>query len=281
MSANFQFLDFTFRDGYIARMRYWRGGSRGAVLYLHGIQSHGLWFEQSAERLAREGFSVLLPDRRGSGLNENNRGHVDSFGTWIRDVDELVDWLGKATGREKIHLVGVSWGGKLALASTMRRLERFKSLTMIAPGLFPKVDVSGWEKFRILNRTAIGSRAPIPIPLNQPELFTENAEKQEFIRNDSLRLQYVTARFLFESRRMDFFIQRNDLRLPVRVKLFLAEKERIIDNHKTICFFRGLRGTHCKEVSMYSGASHTLEFELNPEPFVNDLTKWMVSCDTK
>ena len=33
--------------------RLWMPPSpRGAVLYLHGIQSHGLWFEESARRLA-------------------------------------------------------------------------------------------------------------------------------------------------------------------------------------------------------------------------------------
>ena len=46
---------WTLSDGYVLQGRVWRpasGAARCAVLYLHGIQSHGAWFEWSAGRLA-------------------------------------------------------------------------------------------------------------------------------------------------------------------------------------------------------------------------------------
>ena len=70
------FEDITIRlpDGYEAYARYWSPPvCRGGVLYLHGIQSHGGWYERSAARLCESGFAVLQPDRRGSGRNQPQR----------------------------------------------------------------------------------------------------------------------------------------------------------------------------------------------------------------
>ena len=66
-------------DGYSIRSRWWPGSGDGvSVVYLHGIQSHGEWFLGTASRLAASGAAVLLPDRRGSGLNREARRHAPS-----------------------------------------------------------------------------------------------------------------------------------------------------------------------------------------------------------
>lgn len=73
-----EFHSWTMSDGYVLHGRLWHpaGIARdGAILYLHGIQSHGGWFEWSASLLAHLGYPVLLPDRRGSGLNRPARRH--------------------------------------------------------------------------------------------------------------------------------------------------------------------------------------------------------------
>ena len=38
----------------------------GRVVFLHGIQSHGGWYVETAAALAERGYTVFLPDRRGS-----------------------------------------------------------------------------------------------------------------------------------------------------------------------------------------------------------------------
>ncbi|HSA29439.1 MAG TPA: alpha/beta fold hydrolase, partial [Phycisphaerae bacterium] len=130
-----------YADLYEAHARLWHPReTRGAVLYLHGIQSHGLWFETSAQRLAEAGYAVLLPDRRGSGRNEIERGHTPSAWRLLRDAAEGMDELHIRTRLSRFHVVGVSWGGKLALALYRYLPARVTSLALIAPGLFPKVD---------------------------------------------------------------------------------------------------------------------------------------------
>jgi alpha-beta hydrolase superfamily lysophospholipase len=275
MSTEEQIHQITYSDGYRGTFRFWPGGRRGSVLYMHGIQSHGLWFIQSAQMLAQAGLNVLLADRRGSGLNEQDRGDVDSFRRWLADQIELVDWLTRTTGDHKVNLVGVSWGGKLVMGLAKMIPERLASLTLIAPGIFPAVDVSAMQKLRIARAVILRNKTRFPIPLDAPELFTGNPLRQTFIRDDTLKLTHVTGNFLYQSRRLDGFVRTIPSRLTMPIKLFLAGHEQIIDNTRTLHYFRGLRTTGIKELAFYPQACHTLEFEQDNQGFLNDLREWI------
>ncbi len=277
MSDTYEHIKLTLGDGYQAQGRFW-DGSRGAVLYLHGIQSHGLWFEASAAYLASKGYAVFLPDRRGSGQNTASRGHVKHYSRWIDDVVEQARYLQQRTGHDSIHLLGVSWGGKLAAAVGHRHGQLFASLTLVAPGIFPAVDVSASMKMHVAMCGLLKPTHMFPIPLNGPELFTDNATKQDFIRNDERRLREVTAGFLCQSTLLDRHVRTADRRYDFPVKLFLAGNERIIDNASTVKLFRSWRAP-IKQLSYHGNASHTLEFETDPVPYFDDLVRWLDDVD--
>ncbi len=270
-----EILELTYRDGYRGFARWWSGGARGAVLYIHGIQSHGLWFEQSAEMLAQAGFAVLLADRRGSGLNRSARGDVDRYTRWLEDQIDLIAWLKQKTGQARVHAMGVSWGGKLVMGLARMVPEQIASLTLIVPGIFPAVDVSAAMKIQIGLAAACRSDKQFPIPLNEPELFTANPDRQEFIRRDELKLTTVTGNFLFQSRCLDFFVRTMPHRLMMPMKLYLAENDRIIDNKATLAYYRGLRTGGLKSLAVFRGAAHTLEFEIDNKHFLADVREWI------
>jgi alpha-beta hydrolase superfamily lysophospholipase len=326
---SYESIRIHYSDGYDAYARLWSPPSlRGAVVYLHGIQSHGLWFEASAQRMAQAGFAVLLPDRRGSGRNDRDRGHTPSALRLVRDVGQCCDELHVRLGFDRFHLVGVSWGGKLALAFHNSSPARVAHLSLIAPGLFPKVDLPAGQKIRVGFSALFAKHALFDIPLQQTELFTENPARQEFIRNDELALRQVTANFLIASRRLDSLAsqvrtsaaglvphsfaqangwgpddttgwQREDTTqcceavdpqssrphplLTQRMghpsqttpagpplRLFLAGQDRIIDNARTRDFVNRLPWPDRKIIE-YPEAHHTLEFELDNQPFLADL----------
>ena len=112
------------------------------MLQLHGIQSHPGWFFGSAMRMAAAGSEVYQLTRRGSGDNVRDKGHARSVKQLMQDISAGIDFICKRSGCGKVHLMGISWGGKLAVGyAIIMRDERLASLTCIAPGLFAKVDV--------------------------------------------------------------------------------------------------------------------------------------------
>src|SRR5262249_40942089 len=111
---------FTASDGYRwAYRRFHAPGPRGRVGGLHGIQSHGGWYETSCAALASAGWEATFLDRRGSGRNETARGDAPSFRRLLVDLAEFLE-AERRLGRPVI-LLAISWGGKLAVA-----LQRYR-----------------------------------------------------------------------------------------------------------------------------------------------------------
>ncbi len=272
---HFQELTIALPDGYPAYARLWKARpSRGAVLHIHGIQSHAGWYERSARRLWEEGFTVLQPDRRGSGRNTPDRGHAQSSDQLIDDALTCQDVLAEHAGGEKHHLLGISWGGKLVCAMHVARPERTASLTLITPGLFPVVGVSKAEMFRI-GISMVGAPLRLyDIPLNDPELFTRIPERIRFLQQDPHQIHQATAGFFLASRRMDKVSLKLAQAPPVPTHLMLAADESIIDNEKTRTFLRDLNWRRTA-ITTYRNSRHTLEFDPDADAYLDDLVAWV------
>lgn len=270
--ATYQEISIALSDGYPAYARYFHpvGQPCGAVLYHHGIQSHCGWYETSALRLAEAGYHVLQWDRRGSGQNAKDRGHADSAEQLIADAHAARNELARRSGRRDHHAIGISWGGKLAVAAHVTDPHGVNSLTLVAPGLFPRVGVSKAEMAKIGFAMIYEPRTTFRIPLDDPEMFTANPTWQEYIRTDALTLRRCSASFYLASRRMDKIIQRLPAAPSVPLHCILAGDERIIDNEKTRQFILALPWRNCR-ITTYKHARHSLEFENDPEVYFADV----------
>jgi len=263
-------------DGVPIHVRWWRPAKpRGAVLCFHGIQSHGGWYESSGAALAAAGLTVLMPDRRGSGLNGPPRGHLDSANQCFDDTYHLLDRLRAETDRDAAHVIGISWGGRQAVLLARRQPEHVHSLTLVAPGLFPKVDMTMTEKFRVAMSMVNARERLFDIPLCDARLFTTNPDQIRYVEHDELKLRRVSAGFLLASRRLDREI-RTLSESPYRgpIHLILAGKDRIIDNERTRRWLRDLPSPD-RRITDYPNASHTIEFEPDPKEFFDDLSGWI------
>lgn len=269
--------EFTAGDGY--RWRYRRyfpaGTPRAQVVCLHGIQSHGSWYEHSCERLRQAGFAVSFLDRRGAGLNEQDRGDAPSFRRLLDDIAEFLRSLREAEeARRPIFLVAISWGGKLAAALQRRHPGLVDGLALLCPGFFAQVRPPLRERFRIVAARLLAPRKLFPVPLSDPALFTAAPRWQQFIADDPLSLRQATARLLVESVRLDGYLRVVPGHVRVPVLLMLAGQDRIIHNARTRRYVDRFTSKD-KEVIEYPEASHTLEFEPDPEQFLADLIGWL------
>jgi alpha-beta hydrolase superfamily lysophospholipase len=268
----------TASDGYCWQYRHYRSPASatpaGRVVYLHGIQSHGGWYEQSCRHLAQSGFDVFFLDRRGSGLNEQDRGDTPSFRRLLDDVAEFLQGL-RSAGPGKTFVAAVSWGGKLATALQKRRPGLTDGLALICPGFFPQIQLSPAERLRILWARLTSPRRLFPVPLDEPELFTATPHWLEFLRSDRVSLHQATARFLVESVRLDLYLRRVPRHVRVPVLLVLAGQDRIIENAPTQAYIEKFNSPD-RQIIEYPEAHHTLEFEPDPSIFLGDLTRWLL-----
>lgn len=261
-------------DGRQLALRVWSGVDppRARVVFLHGITSHGGWYDRSCQHLAAEGFEVHFLDRRGAGLNIDRPGDVEHWQTWVDDVATYLKQLGT---ERPVLLCGISWGGKLAAAVARQHPGLLRGLGLLSPGLYSpygpglirRLLLAGPLPKRMQDRRA-------HIPLDRPELFTESPQWQEFIARDPLSLDEITVRAARADRGLTRFACPSAPLLHLPLLMMLAGRDRIVDNRRCRGFF-GRVASREKTLLEYGNAAHTLEFEPDPEPYFADLTRWL------
>jgi alpha-beta hydrolase superfamily lysophospholipase len=262
---------------YVAHLPSANTPRREAILYLHGIESHAGWFERAARLLAAAGHPVFCLDRRGSGLNRENRGcesgHLPANADLIDDLHRAILQLRSEHGVESLLLTGLSWGGKYALTYDVRHPGEVAGLILITPGIKPKVEPSFCGKLKILRDAMLFPHCQHRVPI-EPEMFTTIPESLAYIRNDPLRLHSVSAAFLWQSHRMDRLLE-HDAHRHAPVLVFLAGGDRIIDNDATRLFFAKHPG---RGVQIVEYADQTQSIQLDaPERLADEIVCWVKS----
>ena len=241
---------------------------------MHGIESHAGWFAIAAGELQRRDFDVFCLDRRGSGLNRENRGflsgHTNAYETLFADIDAFINPLREYY--DQIFLVGLSWGGKLALAYGLSRPQAVDGLVLITPGLRAEVDVSMLEKMKIALLSPWNPTARVLTPI-QPEMFTTTPPYLEYIRDDPLRLTSATVRFFWQSHRLDKYVDKNIAGNQLPVQLFLAGGDTIIDNDGVLNVLEQGREAGL-DVLLYDDQTHSIQLDAASR-LVDDMADWI------
>ena len=111
------------------------------------------------------------------------------------------------------------------------------------------------------------------IPIRKEQYTSQNAWLT-FIAQDPLRLKSLTAQFLKEDLKITLDFKNLKGEFPSRVKLFLAEKDTIVNNQKAFLFCQK-RAKRCEQV-VYPNTVHTLEFETCRDQYFKDLGDWIL-----
>jgi alpha-beta hydrolase superfamily lysophospholipase len=253
---------------------YTTPGATTALVYLHGIESHAGWFAQAASLLQESGYDVFCLDRRGSGINRENRdfvsGHIDHYQILFEDIHSFIAPLSEKY--QQVFLVGLSWGGKLATAHALAYPDDVDGLVLITPGLRALVDVSLATKLKIVLFSQLSPHTEIASPI-APEMFTTTPRYLDYIESDPLRLTHATARFYWQSSRLDGYIERNISELDKPAALFLAGQDRIIDNTGVVGLL-GQASLQALEIIDYSEQTHSVQFD-DPARLVQDMDHWL------
>jgi len=263
---------FTAKDGYRFALRLWEMPDAVAnVVCLHGIVSHGGWYLPSGTHLARQGFSVHMLDRRGSGINPEGRGDVDRWETWLDDVEHYLEQLPSDVPR---ILLGISWGGMLAAAVARRRPDLLAGVGLLCPGLYSKKAANAVQRGLLRLAGAVGlRRMRVTIPLQDPALFSDNEQHKAYVATDPISLRKITIGFALANLELERYATEAPEEIRVPALVMLAEKDPITDNSQVRQFAERI-GHEDKRTIEYPEASHTLEFEPDPTQYFEDLTAW-------
>jgi acylglycerol lipase len=244
-------------DGYRLQYRSWQvGASDTLVVTLHGVLTHSGWFAELGDALLERGIHVIGHDRRGSGLNLQDRGDVDSPQRLLDDLGAVVE-PHRAAYRRIVYL-GWCLGTTVALRYLLEKPQMGEALLLMSPDIF---------EHHLTDRVRQAFAGPewddrarprltVPIPL---EAYTQTAGLETFIRPDPLKLKDFTPRFLRASMRLKEDLDAGFQAFHKPSMLILAARDRIIDNARTVELYARMGSERREVVSL--DCNHGVMFE--------------------
>ncbi len=258
-------------DERLLACRVWPGDESGpVVVYLHGIEGHSQWFQSTANVLSRRGISIYAPDRRGAGLNREDRGHLLNCKTLLADIEIILRLVASENAGRPIVLIGNCWGGKPAsvLASRDykttddRELPELAGLILICPAIHTKVDFDWRTKLDIGLSVLRGdsySRKLLDIPI-EPTMFTQDPTYLAFIENDPLRLLSATKKFFFEQFLLTLRAKNAAAKLILPTLLIESGRDEIVDLSFLERWFARIPAEEKRQM-LFREATHSIEFD--------------------
>jgi len=152
------------KDG--AKLYYEVHGKGEPVIFLHGIMMNTLSWSPFIPELSKR-FKLILLDFRDQGRSSRMK---DPYGQDIHvgDIVSLLD----ALNLSKVHVMGLSYGGQVALRFALRHQERIKSLCLFnTPNLITKhlFEIGkAWETAAELNDGTRFFQLAVPFIYSEP-----------------------------------------------------------------------------------------------------------------
>ena len=117
------------------------GEPAGAAIVVHDIGDHGGRYGDLAAALADAGWMVTLPDLRGHGGSEGERGHVPGIPEPVRDIHSMREHVAYRMPDAKSVVIGIGAGALFAMAYAKAWSDEVNALVLVAPLLAPRFDL--------------------------------------------------------------------------------------------------------------------------------------------
>ncbi len=253
------------------------GGADTAVIYVHGLEDHSGWFHPVSRYLSGFGIEVVGMDRRGSGINREDRGyqsgHINRYAYYLDDLDSLVRAL--RPRHDALILVGYSWGGLLCLEYAESRARdgdpMVDGLILIAPTLDEKISPSLWSRTGILLTRWLLQKKRYASPIEISE-YTRNAQLRAYIRSDPMRIDRFSARFWVENSRLFDAAVRMKAPIGIPVLLLLAQQDSMLRNDRVMASVKSKAVN--LDILQYEGATHALILD-HQRQLAQDIAAWI------
>ena len=178
-----------------------RGEPRGAVTVVHDAGDSGARYRDLARVLADEGWAVALPDLRGHGQTEGERGHSAGLKEVWRDLAEIQNHLAYRMPDEPKVLVGQGLGALYAASYALENRGTLAALVLVAPLHEPRfVAPEAPGGLRKLLGKKLTPRSPGRVGWTGEQL-TADPERAAAWGRDSATHDVITLRAIEEAQR--------------------------------------------------------------------------------
>jgi acylglycerol lipase len=249
---------------------------KARLVIAHGLGEHSGRYDRVINRLVPEGLSIWALDFCGHGRSGGKRGHIESFGQYIADIDKLIDIAAEDAPQDtKIFLLGHSLGGLIALNYGLRLPDKLNGLIVSSPVLAFKVKVPAFKITLGKVMSAIWPGLSMANELDPTKISHDTSVVDAYIQ-DPLVHNRVTARWFTEFVSAMAWVQKSVTKMKVPILMQIAGNDFLVDAGASETFFNHLL-LKDKTIHIYRELFHEIFNETADESAVvlDDLHAWI------
>lgn len=256
---------------------YSADSERARLVIAHGLGEHSGRYANVVGRLVPMGISVWIPDLRGHGQSEGQRGHVLNFVQYLTDLHSMVELACQGRNdRGKVFLLGHSMGGLITLYYMQRFAEMIDGVLVSSPALGMVVEVPAGKRILGTIMSSIWPGLTMSNELDAAKISHDENVVNAYI-NDPLVHDRVSARFFTElMAAMEAVNQQvSSIRNPILMQV--AGDDHLVNARAAEQFFERLEAPD-KTLRVYEGLYHEIYNEpaAQREQVLKDLEDWLV-----
>ncbi len=276
--------------------------SSKTILFLEGRASFIEKHYETVQDLLNQGHDVWVFDWRGHGgsthlLDNPQKIHIDHYETYLNDLFQVVDKIVKPRARFPLVVLGVSFGGHMALRYASKYGKDLEGMILVSPMLDIYTTPFPYDFARALTRIALilglnetyaagyGDYDPLK------SSFEENLNTQDRIRYERQKqlclnnMQFVTGGPTYAWVNATFksidYIQQPGFMESIKIPTLIisAGLDKVVNNENDKNFCKKMSNCYQKT---YQDAYHNIPNEKDSvrNQFLNDVAYFLENLDT-
>lgn len=181
-------------NGHTLFARIWEPApARAWLILVHGFGEHSGRYGRLAQAIASHGWAVACADLWGHGRSEGQRGDIERFEEYLRDLEALANHCLASREPSSYAVFGHSFGGLLAARWAQRRPEGLGSVILQSPLLEVGFPLPRWKETLVNQGARWCPRLSLSLGVN-PAWLSHDPQIVQGYQRDPLVHNRITLR---------------------------------------------------------------------------------------
>ena len=253
----------------------WRGeyAFRAALAIIHGFGEHSGRYANVVSHFIPQGYAIYGFDLRGHGRSPGQRGHINSWDEYRKDVKTFLNLISKKEPTRPVFLWGHSMGALIALDYLLHDPAGLGGAIISGAPLDP---VGVAKPFLVLIARALSRvwpRFSLPLGLD-PKALSRNLEVVRAYEADPLVHGKTTVRWGAEILQTIEWVKARAAEVRIPLILIHGGADPLNSPKGIRTFFEKITLTD-KEMKIYPGSYHEVHNDLDHTQIMTDVTQWL------
>jgi len=245
--------------------------AKAIIVIVHGLCEHSGRYDYFTKRLNNFGYTVYRFDNRGHGKSGGERGYVENFQDFFRDVDKVVDMALDENKRLPVFMFGHSMGGFITAGYGIKYKNKLKGQILSGAAV---IEPPAFKSLKKDNYFEKHPREKSPNLL--AKLMCRDKGVVEDYNNDPLILRETNIKLLGEAFiKGSGWINENIKNYEYPCLVLHGEMDRIVKDEASKWMFNNMNSSD-KSIKIYPECYHEILNEKNEkESVIQDIYKWI------